>query len=60
MRLSLMERAYELADSSTCTSIADIEKVLIREKYQSVVQHLTARSLRKALNSRMRASSGQV
>jgi hypothetical protein len=57
MRLSLIERAFQLADSGTCENISDIERNLTRENYESVLQHLTAPSLRKELASRIRASS---
>jgi hypothetical protein len=57
MGLSLIERAFELADSGSCENIADLEKKLTRENYDAVLQHLTAPTLRKALASRIRASS---
>jgi hypothetical protein len=44
MRLSLIERAFQLADSGTCENISDIERYLTRENYESVLQPLTAPS----------------
>lgn len=56
MRITLIERAYELADSGKYGTIAAVERALNREKYEAVNQHLGSPSLRKVLNIRIRAN----
>jgi hypothetical protein len=44
-----IERAYQLASSGECASLADIRKRLTAEGCQQVTQHLSGRSIQQAL-----------
>jgi len=48
-RLSILERAYELARTGACRSVEEIAKRLKQEQYESVETHLGGSSLRKEL-----------
>lgn len=44
-----VERAFQLARSGTCRTLADIRAQLIRERYAGVSEHLVGPSLRRDL-----------
>jgi uncharacterized tellurite resistance protein B-like protein len=48
-RLSILERAYELAGSGACRSVEELAKRLKQEQYEAVDTHLGGSSLRKEL-----------
>lgn len=48
-RLSILERAFDLARNGTCRSVEEIAKRLKQEHYESVETHLGGASLRKEL-----------
>ncbi|HEX8194529.1 MAG TPA: hypothetical protein VF552_16700 [Allosphingosinicella sp.] len=48
-RLSILERAYDLARSGACRSVEEIAKKLKQEQYEAVDTHLGGASLRKEL-----------
>ncbi|HEX8644132.1 MAG TPA: hypothetical protein VF702_09495 [Allosphingosinicella sp.] len=48
-RLSILERAFELARTGACRSVEEIAKRLKQEQYESVETHLGGSSLRKEL-----------
>lgn len=53
---NLIKRAFDLAQSGNYRDIKELEIALRREGYGSVVEHLAAQSLRRQLQSLMRAS----
>jgi chaperonin GroEL (HSP60 family) len=48
-RLSILERAFDLARSGACRSVEEIAKKLKQEQYEAVDTHLGGSSLRKEL-----------
>jgi hypothetical protein len=54
--VTVLERAFQLAKSSSCTSVADIKKQLSAEGY--VLAQLTGRTLTKQLNALINAERG--
>ena len=48
-RLSILERAYDLARGGSCRTVEEIAKRLKQEQYESVETHLGGGSLRKEL-----------
>ncbi len=48
-RLTILERAFELARSGACRSDEEIAKKLKQEQYEAVDTHLGGSSLRKEL-----------
>lgn len=48
--LSILERAFALAQSGQCTGIDDIRKKLKSERYESIDQHLAGPSIKRQLN----------
>jgi len=48
-RLSIIERAFELARTGACRTVEEIARRLKQENYESVDTHLGATSLRKEL-----------
>jgi hypothetical protein len=55
-RLSVLERAYEIAQSGTCSSVHEIRDMLKREWYS--VEQVYGRSLCSELNRMCKAASG--
>jgi hypothetical protein len=51
--LSTIERAIQLARTSSCTSIDDIRKSLRREGYSGIDEHLAGSSIKKTLQEQM-------
>lgn len=58
-RLSIVERAFELARSGACRSIEEIARRLKQEQYESVDTHLGGTSLRKELRQLCAESRAQ-
>lgn len=50
MRMTIIERAYDLARSGPCRSVSDIEQTLKRERFSSVEAHLQGKAIKKSLN----------
>jgi hypothetical protein len=48
--LSILERAFALAQSGECSGIDDIRKKLKSERYESIDQHLAGPSIKRQLN----------
>jgi UDP-N-acetylglucosamine 2-epimerase (non-hydrolysing) len=48
--LSILERAFALAQSGECSSIDDIRRKLKSERYESIDQHLAGPSIKRQLN----------
>jgi len=46
---STVERAIELAQSSTCASVEDIRRMLKKEQYEVVDSHISGASILKQL-----------
>jgi hypothetical protein len=57
-RISQLERAFELARSGRCATVADIKRKLREEGYQD--DQVEGRLLFSQLNSLMRKSAGQT
>ena len=55
MRMTIIERAYELAQNGPCRSVGDIAATLKREQFSSVDAHLQGRMIKKSLNSMLAA-----
>ena len=51
--VALLERAFALARSGACASMAELAKALKNEKYSGVDAHLTGPSLRLQLRELM-------
>jgi hypothetical protein len=47
--LTTIERAIQLARDSSCTSVADIRRMLTSERYDGVEQHLSGTTIKKQL-----------
>jgi hypothetical protein len=52
-----VERAYQLARSGMCGTIAHIEAQLVREHHSNVSAHLSGSALRKALRKMCREAA---
>lgn len=52
-RKSIIERAFELAQSSDCHSLSDIKRILNTEHYANIDAHMTGPALRKQLHALM-------
>lgn len=52
-----MERAFVIARSGECKNMVELERRLKTEDFSSVSEHLSARSLRRQLQSIMKASA---
>jgi hypothetical protein len=46
-----LERAFDLARSGTCASVADIRLALKRERFDQVEAHLSGHSINRQLRS---------
>lgn len=55
--MTLVERAFTLAQSGDCRSLSEMEKQLKREGYSSVSEHLRGGSLRKQLKTLIAAAA---
>ncbi len=53
---TLIERAFEMAESGLCRNMAELERRLKNEGYSQVYEHLSGSSLRVQLRHRMEAS----
>ncbi|CAA9519909.1 MAG: hypothetical protein AVDCRST_MAG23-128 [uncultured Sphingosinicella sp.] len=51
MTKSVLERAFELARSGSCRSVAELELRLKREGYEAAASHLRGQSIRKQLRA---------
>ena len=51
MRMTIIERAFDLASSGTCESIRDISAALKRESFSSVDAHLQGSQIKSRLNA---------
>jgi hypothetical protein len=49
--MTIIERAFTLAESGECQSLVEMEKQLKREGYSSVAEHLRSGALRKQLKA---------
>jgi hypothetical protein len=55
--LATVERAFQLARSGTCRTVADIRRVLLAERYDQVQAHLSGASIKRTLVALCRASA---
>lgn len=55
-RPSIIERAFELADTGRLHTLEELEKALARESYEAVRDHLSGSSIRAQLKARLRSS----
>jgi hypothetical protein len=55
-RVTALERAFELAKSGSCETVADIRKRLLAERYS--VDQITGRMLGKQLRALIAAARG--
>lgn len=53
MEQGIIERAFGLASSGSCSDIRQLEKALCREGFTRVGEHLSGRSLRTQLKALM-------
>jgi hypothetical protein len=51
MRMTVIERAYDLARGGECRNLSDISATLKRERFSSVDAHLQGGTIRKSLNA---------
>jgi hypothetical protein len=51
---TIIERAFDLARSSDCRTMADIYRQLTRESYEAVHQHLSGAATMRQLRQLMR------
>ena len=56
-RVTLAQRAFELARDGSCHSTDDIRRKLIAERYSAVSLHLSSRTLIKQLRTLMTAAA---
>ncbi len=46
-----IERAFALAESGSCRSVADIRRALVSERFSNVDAHLAGSAIKKQLNA---------
>lgn len=51
MRMTIIERAFDLASSGPCANVRDISATLKRECFSSVDAHLQGREIKSRLNA---------
>ena len=59
MRMTVVERAYELAGEGQCRSVSDIAIKLKREQFSSVDAHLSGSLIKKSLNALIREAQAR-
>jgi hypothetical protein len=57
--VSVTERAFQLARTGTCRTVADIRAQLVREKHEMVSQHLEGRSIQAQLKRLLAERAGK-
>lgn len=55
--MSTVERAFDLARAGDCRTVDDIRRILVAERYEGVLSHLTGPSIVRQLKTEMTAAT---